>query len=95
MHLVIFQLKNIQWHLYEKKTNNRLHTSCKSTLISFSYCYLPNDLLTKQTDNSLPKDIKKRSSKEDQCNLFITRVETETYLENMAVELNLYGQDKD
>lgn len=49
----------------------------------------------KQTDNSLPKDIKKRSSKEDQCNLFITRVETETYLENMAVELNLYGQDKD
>lgn len=46
-------------------------------------------------DNSLPKDIKKRLSKEDQCNLFITTVERETYLENMAVELNLYGQDKD
>lgn len=48
-----------------------------------------------RTDNSLPKDMKKRLSEEDQCNLFITSVETETYLENMAVELNLYGQDKD
>lgn len=42
-------------------------------------------------DNLFHKDIKKRLSKEDQCNLFITRVQTETYLENMALELNLYG----
>lgn len=48
-----------------------------------------------RTDNSLPKDIKKSLSREDQCNLFVTSVETETYLENTAVELNLYGQDKD
>lgn len=48
-----------------------------------------------RTDNLLPKDIKKRLSKEDQRNLLITSVKTETYLENMAVELNLYGQDKD
>lgn len=47
------------------------------------------------TGNSLPKDIKKILSKGDQCNLFITSVEIESYLESMAIELNLYGQDKD
>lgn len=34
-----------------------------------------------KTDNSLPKDIKKRLSKEDQCGMFITSVETERDLE--------------
>lgn len=95
MHLVIFQPKNIQCHFYERKQMIIYIWVVKALWFPPALAIYLMIYWLNRTGNLLPKDIKKILSKGDQCNLFITSVETETYLENTAAELNLYGQDKD
>lgn len=95
MHLVIFQPKNIQCDFYERKQMIIYIRVAEALLYPPALAIYLMIYGLNRTGNSLPKDIKKILSKEDQCNLFITSVEIESYLENMTIELNLYRQDKD